>query len=101
MNFTRACVLTLLLLFPLAAKDAAQGDLPVDDNFVQYLAGIELLEHSKNPGGSALAGKYRELCSITGLAADSAAKRIEQFKSRPELWQKIRQRVLELLQSLQ
>jgi hypothetical protein len=101
MNFTGACMMSLILLFPCAAKDAARDDMQVDERFVQYLAGIELLEQSKNEGGSAIAGKYRELCSITGLAADSAAKRIEQFKSRPALWQKVRLRVLELLQSLQ
>jgi hypothetical protein len=101
MKYSSVCVMTFLLLFPLAADDAVRGDLPVDEKLVQYLAGIELLEHSPTAGGSVLAEKYRELCSMTGLVADSAAERIGRFKNRPELWQKVRQKVLELLQSNQ
>jgi hypothetical protein len=100
MNVMKTCVVMLALLFPLAAKDAAREDMPVDEKFLQYLAGVEMLEHSKGMSGSVLAGKYRELCSITGLAADSVAKRIGQFKRQPALWQTVRVKVFELLQSL-
>jgi hypothetical protein len=101
MNIIRAGVMAFLLLIPLAAKDAVQRDMPIDEKFVQYIAGVELLDRSKSMSGIVLAGKYRELCSITGIAADSAVNRIMRFKSQPALWQKIQEKALELLQTLQ
>jgi hypothetical protein len=99
MYFIYAGMITILLFFSSFAKDPALGGVPIDSNFIQYLAGIELLEHSKSLSSIALAKKYKELCSITELTADSVAKRIVFFKGRPELWQQVRTQVLELLQS--
>ena len=93
--------MALLLLFPAAAEDTAKSVMAAEGKFIQYLAGIELLEHSKGESGAVLARRYGELCSITGFAADSAAHRVMQFKNRPTLWQNVRSKVLELVQSLQ
>ena len=100
MNFRKVCAVALFLVFPLWAMDTLQINRAVDEKFVQYLAGIELMDHSKSINGNVLAERYRELCSMTGFATDLAAKRIMDFKNRPALWQSIRIRVLELLQSL-
>jgi hypothetical protein len=102
--FMKHAILTIAIFFlflPLPAKDASPNDIRNDTKFIQYLAGIELLDQSKTLTGCALAEKYRELCLITGLTADSAAQRVLRFKNDPVLWQQVRSGVLNLLQKPQ
>ena len=94
--------IAIFVLFgQLPAKDTSHNNIRNDTKFIQYLAGIELLDHSKTLKDSALAEKYRELCLITGLSADSVAPRVLRFKTDPVLWQQIRASVLDLLQKPQ
>ncbi len=92
---------SLFLFFPLFAEDAVSSGVRDEEAFVQYLAGIELIDRSKNLSDYEIAEKYRELTRITGLNADSAQARIIRLKDKPEQWQKVRAKVLELLQKLQ
>jgi hypothetical protein len=99
------CIIVTIAIFALfellPAKDKALNSIRNDTKFNQYLAGIELLDHSKTLTDSARAEKYRVLCLITGLSADSAAQRVLRFKADPVLWQQVRSSVLELLQKPQ
>jgi hypothetical protein len=76
------------------------GDSVVSQAFIQYMAGIQLIDNGRGLDNEAKARKYRQLCSLTGLNAASAAKIIEQYKNRPEEWQKVQSAVIELLQSI-
>jgi hypothetical protein len=93
-------MLVLFLFFPLFAADLASPGVRDEEKFIQYLTGIELIDHSKNLSEYEIAAKYRELSMISGLNADSARVRILQLKDKPEKWSQIRAKVLELLQKL-
>jgi hypothetical protein len=94
-------IMILFLAFPLFAENPSPTVVKDEKKFIQYLAGIELLDHSKTLGENKLAEKYKNLCLITGLNADSAEARIMRLKDKPEEWRKVRTKVLELLQTLQ
>jgi hypothetical protein len=91
----------LFLFFPLFAGDVALPGSQDEKTFIQYLAGIELIDRSSNLSDIEIAEKYRELTRITGLNADSVKTRILRLKDKPEQWHKVRTKVLELLQKLQ
>jgi hypothetical protein len=93
--------LVLVIIFPIFAEKPAPALAPVDAKFVQFLAGIELLDSEKNQGERRTAEKYAELCRITGLNSDSVVARIERYTDKPQDWQKVRIKVLELLKTLQ
>jgi hypothetical protein len=93
-------MLVLFLFFPLFAADAVSRGARDEEKFIQYLAGIELIDHSKNLSGYEIAEKYRELARITCLNADSARTRISRLMDKPGEWSQIRTKVLELLQKL-
>ena len=101
MNVATISLAVVCLFFPLSAENPSQKGIQDDTQFIQYLAGIDLLEHSTNLSEKARAEKYRELCLITGLNADSAAQRILRLKDKPEQWHKVRAKVLEMLQTIQ
>jgi len=101
MNHSIVTIAIFVLFGLLPAKDASVKNIHYDAKFIQYLAGIELLDHSKTLTDSAFTYKYRELCRITGLNADTVAQRVLRFKTDPVLWQQVRASVLELLQKPQ
>jgi hypothetical protein len=78
----------------------AGGDFSVSKAFVRYLAGIELIDNGRNLDNTEKAKKYKQLCFLTGLNAASAEKIVEQYKNRPEEWQKVQMSVIEMLQSI-
>ena len=91
----------LFLFFPPLSENPSQKGILDDTKFIQYLAGIDLIEHSTPMSEKARAEKYRELCLITGLNADTAVQRILLLKNKPEQWHKVRAKVLEMLQTVQ
>jgi hypothetical protein len=90
MNVITISSVVLCLFFSLLAENPSQKGISDDTKFIHYLAGINLLEHSTNLSEKERAEKYRELCLITGLNADSAVQRINQSKNKPEQWNKVR-----------
>jgi hypothetical protein len=83
---------------PGAAK--TEGDLAASKAVICFMAGLELIDSDRNLDGAAKAKKYKQLCSLTGLNAASAAKIIEQYKNRPEEWQTVQTSVMEMLQTI-
>jgi hypothetical protein len=100
MNYMTVTMGVLFLFFPLFSENPSQKGIRDDTPFIQFCAGIELLDHSKNLSENRRAEKYRELCLMTGLNAVSAAEYIKRFNNTPEHWQAVQAKVLETLQTL-
>jgi hypothetical protein len=101
MKFLIIPIVGVLFFAGLASGSTKAGSgLVVSKAFICYMAGIELIDNGRNLDNAAKEKKYRQLCSLTGLNAASAAKIIEQYKNRPEEWQKVQTSVMELLQAI-
>jgi hypothetical protein len=67
------------------------------DPFVQYLAGVEVLEQARGIGDARRAALYRKLCEVTGMSAAEAARRIEALKNNPQQLKKVQSGMLAVL----
>jgi hypothetical protein len=69
------------------------------DDFINYLAGIQVIRASKDLSEQEKAACYEKLVEITGIDAKRARSRIESYKNKPEQWKSsINEKILSVLE---
>ncbi|HEX2959719.1 MAG TPA: hypothetical protein VHO70_22980 [Chitinispirillaceae bacterium] len=84
--------LSLVLLVGTLPADARNEQLH-DSSFVQFLAGIYLLNNSTRISEKQKAEHYNELVHLTGITADSVEMIITRYYNKPDAWKKIQERI--------
>jgi len=82
------------LVFALCAGGAGAGD----DPFVQYLAGVEVLQAAQNLTVELRAAYYAKLCTLTGVTAAEALRRLRAYAGNPQQWKKIHDQMAAVLE---
>ncbi len=76
-----------------------KGQINQEDQFNQYLIGIEYLESTKDLSEKEKVIYYKKLVEITGISADSAKKYIAQYKNNPKEWIKKIDYIIKIIES--
>lgn len=69
------------------------------NGLAQYVAGLEMIKQAHGIDTQQRARLYRELEEITGISADRAIALLRKHNHRPEMWQKIQQSVVAILET--
>jgi hypothetical protein len=98
----RESLLWVIAVFAMAcyAGEPRGAAAPGQKQFVEYLAGTELIMNDRSGSQKVHAEKYLKLCALTGVDEASAEVFIRSYGLRPEQWRKIQAQVLEMLQSI-
>jgi hypothetical protein len=82
-----------LALFIFILPGNAKNNSVRDSMYVQYLAGIYLIDNTTWITEKQKAQRYTELVQLTGITADSAAAFVSKYHNKPESWKKIQESI--------
>jgi hypothetical protein len=71
-----------------------------DLHLAQFLAGAQLIKSASWLSKAEIAHYYVSLARITGISAPEACSRIDRFRSDPEGWNRIQQKMREILEGV-
>jgi hypothetical protein len=94
-NVTAWCA--VFLLSGICVVHSADPAL-LNQDYVSYFAGMELLTSNKTLSRMQIALRYRRLCTVTGINGARAKAFVAGYRNDPAGWQKVRAAVLEALQ---
>jgi hypothetical protein len=87
--------LGLLIQVPCATEGA---DVPVNQKYCYYLAGMTLLNNDHKDNDTVKVQKYKQLSVLTGVTAKAAQTFINLYKNNPDAWQKIQTSITEIIE---
>ena len=92
---------SFVLVFGLAGLVAAVDLNPDETRLARFLAGIEILRLARLESAPEKLAKFTRLKKVTGLDNAHVIELIDKYKNDPEGWNRVVQRVRELLETQQ